>query len=343
MARRRRVTTGDVEAIAILVFILLTILVFLPWQLVIPGAVFIVSVAIYLLKKAQQRKKRRLRERLLLADSLELSPTEFEQRVAILLADLGWQKVEVVGGSGDGGVDIRAESDGFRYIVQCKRYRGLVTPTHVRDLAGALSHEPADRALLITTGHVTDQTRDWIRGKPVYIWDGSLLAKQILKTINSNQHSQIIAQQKQANQRLFKILAGINLVTVMLVACCSIATVIPRISRPQANLQPAIRPSTQPTTPPTEQPTTEPTPPTAQPTALVYTGIVANGGNVRESASLQAKVLDQVHANELVLLLGQTSDGWVNIINLRDVNGWVHISLLNIESPILEQIPTVEP
>lgn len=76
----------------------------------------------------------RLRRRQL----LELSPSEFEQRVALLLEDLGWKNVVIRGGSGDRGVDITAERDGLRYLVQCKRYSKSVGPSYVRDLVGAL-------------------------------------------------------------------------------------------------------------------------------------------------------------------------------------------------------------
>src|SRR5690606_19621974 len=90
--------------------------------------VFVLSIVLFLIRLGWLNHKRRKRERLLLTDSLALSPGEFEQRVALLLQDLGWQNVQLVGGSGDGGVDIRAAHDGFKYVVQCKRYKGLVEP-----------------------------------------------------------------------------------------------------------------------------------------------------------------------------------------------------------------------
>jgi hypothetical protein len=61
--------------------------------------------------------RRRARERLLRSDAYDLSPTDFEHRVAVLLKDLGWEQVERSGGSGDGGVDLRATHQGKRYVI----------------------------------------------------------------------------------------------------------------------------------------------------------------------------------------------------------------------------------
>jgi len=59
---------------------------------------------------------------------------------------------------------------------------------------------------------------------------------------------------------------------------------------------------------------------------------------------LNGTVLDQIHADETVTLLGQTSDGvWIRIMNARDVEGWVHISLLNIDPSELERVPVLQP
>jgi restriction system protein len=52
----------------------------------------------------------------------------------------------------------------FNVIFQCKRYRGSVTPSQVRDFRGAMVGR-ADKGLLITTGNFTkdamkEATRD---------------------------------------------------------------------------------------------------------------------------------------------------------------------------------------
>lgn len=90
----------------------------------------------------------------------KLTPLEFEEEVARLLKRDYWLKVKVVGGSGDGGIDVAGIGvDGARIVVQCKRYAPttFVTPTQVRDLAGARAMYGADYALLATTGALTAQ------------------------------------------------------------------------------------------------------------------------------------------------------------------------------------------
>lgn len=52
-----------------------------------------------------------------------LSPTQFEQAVALLLSGFGWREVEQVGGPGDLGADvIGIDQYGYRTVVQVKQY-----------------------------------------------------------------------------------------------------------------------------------------------------------------------------------------------------------------------------
>lgn len=145
-----------------------------PWQIAI--IIFAVSILFLLIYGGIHYTRRRHRERLMLTDTLSLSPSDFERRIQFLLQDLGWEHVAWVGGPGDGGVDLRGIHRGQRCIVQCKRYQGRVDPKYIRDLEGARNHEGADRAYLITTGYFTKQGYDWVRGKPIELWDGKILS-----------------------------------------------------------------------------------------------------------------------------------------------------------------------
>lgn len=164
---------------------------------------------------AVRSARRRHKQRLLLVNALSLTPVQFEERIQYLLQDLGWERVERVGGSGDGGVDLRGSYRGQRYIVQCKRYRGRVEPKYLRDLEGARHHEHADRALLVTTGHFTPQGYAWVRGKPIDLWDGRFLAARFRE-----QEIQLHdpAQQHYGRQRtrwLLGSLAAVNLLALL--------------------------------------------------------------------------------------------------------------------------------
>lgn len=149
---------------------------YVAWQWGIVLLVLFISLAIVVTWWSICSARRRQQKRLLLTDALDLSPNDFELRIQHLLRDVGWERVEQVGGSGDGGVDIRGIYQGQRCIVQCKRYRGRVEPKYIRDLEGARSHEQADRAFLITTGYFTEQGYQWVVGKPIELWDGTILA-----------------------------------------------------------------------------------------------------------------------------------------------------------------------
>lgn len=111
----------------------------------------------------------------------ELSPNGFEQLTGRLLTAAGFHDVDVLGQSGDGGIDCvgmyRLSLVSFPTYVQCKRYQGSVSASMVRDLRGAMVGR-GDRGLLITTGTFTkaarsEATRDG--APPIELIDGEAL------------------------------------------------------------------------------------------------------------------------------------------------------------------------
>lgn len=70
---------------------------------------------------------------------------------------------------------------------------------------------------------------------------------------------------------------------------------------------------------------------------------VFNGGNVRAEASIRGRVLDQINANETVQLLSKTADGsWYQITNIRNVTGWVSVTLLTVDPEVGRKVPVAE-
>jgi restriction system protein len=122
----------------------------------------------------------------LLEALLEMDPPAFERLVQRLLRESGFIKVEVTGRSGDGGVDGKGVMRlggllSFHVIFQCKRYRGSVSVSQVRDFRGAMVGR-ADKGLLITTGNFTrDAMREAVRdGAPaIDLIDGDLLLEKL--------------------------------------------------------------------------------------------------------------------------------------------------------------------
>jgi len=111
----------------------------------------------------------------------ELPPDGFEELVAEAFRRLG-HRAKVVGTSGDHGVDVRIRaSNGEKWVVQCKRYKGTVGEPTVRDLYGTMLHEKADRASIVTSGRFSRQAVAWAEDKPIDLYDGEAFLQVLRK------------------------------------------------------------------------------------------------------------------------------------------------------------------
>jgi len=92
-----------------------------------------------------------------------MDPTAFERLAQRLLREAGFTKVEVRGKTGDGGIDgvgvLRVNLVSFQVFFQCKRWKGSVGASEIRDFRGAMMGR-ADKGLFITTGTFTSQASD---------------------------------------------------------------------------------------------------------------------------------------------------------------------------------------
>lgn len=111
-----------------------------------------------------------------------LSPSGFERICQRLLREAGFEKVEVTGRSGDGGIDGNGVLQlnpfvSFQVLFQCKRYEGNVTAPQVRDFRGAMMGR-AEKGIILSTGRFTadanrEATRDGVQ--PIELVDGDKL------------------------------------------------------------------------------------------------------------------------------------------------------------------------
>lgn len=74
---------------------------------------------------------------------LKMSPDVFERLTLRLLRESGFIQVEVTGKSNDKVIDGKGVIQlhgimSFHMIFQCKRYKGSVTPSEIRDFRGAM-------------------------------------------------------------------------------------------------------------------------------------------------------------------------------------------------------------
>ncbi len=91
-----------------------------------------------------------------------MHPSAFERLCQRLLRESGFIKVEVTGRPSDGGIDgigvLRMNLVSFQVLFQCKRWKGPVGSSVVRDFRGAMVGR-ADKGLIITTGTFTADAR----------------------------------------------------------------------------------------------------------------------------------------------------------------------------------------
>ena len=92
-----------------------------------------------------------------------MTPAAFERLSRLMLLRLGFSQVEVVGRSGDGGIDLLGVVKinnvlSFRVLAQCKRYRESVGPGDIRNFRGAMQGR-TDKGIFLTSGRFTGDAR----------------------------------------------------------------------------------------------------------------------------------------------------------------------------------------
>lgn len=91
-----------------------------------------------------------------------LESKAFERLAQRILREAGFIKVEVLGKSGDGGIDgvgvLRVNLLSFQVLFQCKKYQGTVSSSAVRDFRGSMIGR-SDKGLIITTGTFSSEAK----------------------------------------------------------------------------------------------------------------------------------------------------------------------------------------
>lgn len=107
---------------------------------------------------------------------------DFEHLVRELFAKVfskDGAEVKVTQASRDGGVDaIAMDPDpirGGKFVIQAKRYNNVVPVSAVRDLFGTVHAEGASKGILVTTSYFGNDSREFVKDKPITLIDGSNL------------------------------------------------------------------------------------------------------------------------------------------------------------------------
>ncbi|MDG6025715.1 MAG: DUF2034 domain-containing protein [Candidatus Brocadia sp.] len=105
---------------------------------------------------------------------------EFEELVGEAYRRKGYAVTETGEGGADGGVDLLLRKGGKKLLVQCKHWKmDKVGVKVVRELYGVVAAEGATGGILISSGIFTQEARDFTRGKPLELLDGSELLNLI--------------------------------------------------------------------------------------------------------------------------------------------------------------------
>lgn len=130
--------------------------------------------------REQQERERKERERIAqlhsLGDLLALTAKEFEELTAKILENSGYKNVQVVGGSGDLGVDITAiDTYGNNVVVQCKRYapgNTIGSPTIQKFIGMMYVHHKVQKGIFVTTTSFSQPAINLAQQHNVLLIDG---------------------------------------------------------------------------------------------------------------------------------------------------------------------------
>ncbi len=116
-----------------------------------------------------------------MSDLLSLDPRAFESWVKEnILEREGWE-VKLTKKTRDGGIDLLLANyrNHKNAIAQCKRYRGIVSESFIRDFYGTMISENADIGYFITTGHFSNPALEFAKNKPITMIDRNKLLKYL--------------------------------------------------------------------------------------------------------------------------------------------------------------------
>lgn len=106
----------------------------------------------------------------------DLSWQDFEKYVAEACRRQGFSVRETGGGGADGGIDLVITKEGKDYFVQCKQWKAeSVKVTQVRELAGVIKTKGAHGGILITSGRITQEAREFAKDAGIVLIDGEAL------------------------------------------------------------------------------------------------------------------------------------------------------------------------
>jgi hypothetical protein len=110
----------------------------------------------------------------------ELSGIEFENYLAKLLKQNGFDNIRGTATTGDQGGDLIATMGQQTVVIQAKRYRGTVGNKAVQEVVAAVKFYGADEGWVITSGTFTQSAKELARANDIRLIDGYALQNGVL-------------------------------------------------------------------------------------------------------------------------------------------------------------------
>jgi len=126
-----------------------------------------------------------------------MSGSQFEHFVAALMRGLGY-RAQVLGGSGDQGVDVIATGQGERIAIQCKQYAKPVSNKPVQEVFAGAKHHGCTKAWVVAPMGFTKGAFTLARSVGVDLYDLSAL-REWIRQIDRREQAQASAGD-QANE-----------------------------------------------------------------------------------------------------------------------------------------------
>jgi restriction system protein len=119
-----------------------------------------------------------------LAQLETLTPEGFEEFVAELFEALGFE-VEILGGAGDEGADLRVRRKGLLGVVQCKYSKGkaVIGSPELQKFLGTIHHTGSHKGFFVTTRTFSLAAERFVAEHPIELIDGPRLVELVREVL----------------------------------------------------------------------------------------------------------------------------------------------------------------
>lgn len=135
-------------------------------------------------QRQEEERQRQEEERRIIASGInevdEMNGREFEKLLLLLFRKIGYS-VSLTPDTQDYGADLILYKNNVKTIIQAKRSKNPVSVKAVQEVASAVKHYQADKAIVITNNRFTDNAYNLARSNEVELWDRRKLIEFMLQ------------------------------------------------------------------------------------------------------------------------------------------------------------------